>query len=497
MRIAIAEFSQETDTFTPLPSDVSSFEKSTLLAGHDILEKRNGNGVLDGVRLYFRDRKDVELLPVLSAKAVAGGKLKQEAVAFFVRKLTEGLRKLPPFDAMLLSLHGATVSEEEDDVCGYILETVREAIGADIPLVVPLDHHANITSRIVEHSDLTVGHETQPHDPPATGSKAAAALDDLLKRRPRIAKGWVKIPMIAPQDQFLTSTGPMKSWFDRARGIEHGRGVLSVSLYPMQPWIDVREGGWTVTVYTEDDPALARSLAAELAELAWQLREEFWISERLSPAEAIRKAVEAEKPLVVLSDTGDAVYGGAPGDSTTLLGEMVRQRIPCPALVPLVDAEAVERAHAHGIGGATLTIGARHDPFSRPLELSGRIGAICQGLRLTSERGLTDIGKSVLFEVGNIKIVLLQAGGFAINQPILYTHLGLRIEEAKMVVLKTGSNFQYFDPWRSELVRADTPGCTQSRLAEFEWKRLPRPIFPLDDIPRWNAHEAVRSSPPL
>jgi microcystin degradation protein MlrC len=93
--------------------------------------------------------------------------------------------------------------------------------------------------------------------------------------------------------------------------------------------------------------------------------------------------------------------------------------------------------------------------------------------------------------VGNVKIVLLAEGGYAINQPILYTHLGLRMEDARMVVLKTGSNFQYFEPWRKELIRADTPGTTQSDLTTLEWRKLPRPIYPLDPLPEWKAAAAV------
>ncbi len=493
MRIAIAEFSQETDTFTPILSDVSNFKTSTLLFGQSILKRTEGNDVLDGVRAYFRDKKDVELLPILSTKAVASGKLKEEALRYFTLKLKEGLQSQLSFDALLLSLHGATVSEETDDVCGYLLQTIRGLIGPDIPIVVPLDHHANITSRIIENSDIIVGHETQPHDLSATGKKAAATLYDLLQHKPRITKAWVKIPMIAPQDQFLTSVGAMKNWFEQARKLEKTDNVLSISPFPMQPWIDVEEGGWAVVVYTDDNPELAGSIASRLAQQVWDSREEFWVSHRVPPAEAVRKAVEADQALVVLSDTGDAVYGGSAGDSTCLLREMVQQQIPCQAFLPVVDARAVDQAFANGLGKATITVGAKYDPFSEPIELTGQITALSEGLKLVSERGTTDLGKTVLFEVQNLKIVLLANGGYAINQPILYTHLGLRIEDAKMVVLKTGSNFQYFEPWRRELIRADTPGTTQSNLKDFVWKKLPRPVFPLDDIQDWKAKAVVLS----
>ena len=127
---------------------------------------------------------------------------------------------------------------------------------------------------------------------------------------------WQRIPLITPQDQFLTSDGPMKEWFDLARELENRPGVLDVSPYPMQPWLDVAEGGWAVVVHTDADPELAREVAAEMSARAWKLREEFWKSERVSVADAVRSAVAADDGLVILSDTGDSVYGGAPGDNT-------------------------------------------------------------------------------------------------------------------------------------------------------------------------------------
>jgi len=88
--------------------------------------------------------------------------------------------------------------------------------------------------------------------------------------------------------------------------------------------------------------------------------------------------------------------------------------------------------------------------------------------------------------VGEIRIVLLDHRSFAINHPVLYTHLGLDIADAKMVVLKTASNFQFFSRWRSGLIRVDSPGTTQSDLTAFRWQRIPRPTYPLE-LPSFHA----------
>jgi microcystin degradation protein MlrC len=353
---------------------------------------------------------------------------------------------------------------------------------------VALDHHANVTQKMVDHASALIGHETQPHDPPATGRKAAKFLFRVLRGEVRPKVAWRKIPMITPQDQFLTSEGPMKEWFDLAREMERRPGVLDVSPYPMQPWLDVAEGGWSVVVHADNDPELAGAVAAEMAERAWVLREQFWVSGRVAPDEAIRRAVAVERGLVILSDTGDSVYGGAPGDNTCILRALLDAQVTCPVLVPVVDAEAVNGALAAGVGArVTMGLGGKADNiFSQPVQVIGKIAAVSSGFTVDlQDRGICDLGRTALLQVGSISIALLDHRSFAINHPVLYTHLGLDMADAKIVVVKTASNFQFFGRWRNGLIRVDSPGTTQSDLTAFPWKRLPRPIYPFDPLTDW------------
>ena len=494
MRIAIAEVGQETDSFNPVLTTLESFENYGLYLGDRVLEMMPGVGMLGGFLEVARGQPEpVDVAPIIRAWAGACGPIAAAALRYFEEKLVEGLREAMPLDGVFLALHGAAASEADDDLEGYLLDALRRVIGPDVPVVAPLDHHANITRRMVENLDLMVGFRTQPHDSFETGQIAARLLFRQIRGEVRPAVGWRKIPMITQQDQFLTSGGPMKAWFDLAREMETRPGVLSASPFPMQPWLDVQEGGWTALVYTDGDRGLAQSLADELADLAWTLRDRFWVSERVAPDEAVRQAVRAEGGLVILSDTGDSVYGGAPGDSTCLLRALVRQDIPCTALVPLLDPAALDEAVRAGIGShVTLSVGAKHDTvFSQPVEVTGQVTAISKGLQVRLEgRGFGDIGPTALIEIGNVKLVLMARLSFAVNQPILYTHLGIDVDQARMVVVKTASNFQFFASWRRKLIRVDSPGMTQSDLKAFTWRHLPRPIYPLDDLPVWKAGQS-------
>ena len=489
MRIAVAEIAQETDSFSPMVADLADFEAFGLFFGDEILVRMRGVGPIGGMlQVAAEQNPPVELLPLVRAWAGAGGTITAKTLDFLTDRLIASLKKVLPVDAIYLALHGAAASEKEDDVEGHVLSAVREVVGDRLPIAVCLDHHANITQRMVDCADVLIGHETQPHDTIATGRKTARVLFAMLKAELHPTMAWQKIPMITPQDQFLTSQGPMKEWFDLAREMERRPGVIDVSPYPMQPWLDVAEGGWAVVVHTENNSALARSLAIESAAKAWSLRDQFWKSDRVAAADAVRQAVAANAGPIILSDTGDSVYGGAPGDSTCILRELLKQQVSCIALVPVVDTEVVDKAMSAGVGSRiTVDLGGKVDRvFSRPVQITGRIAAVSKGVTVElPDRGVCDLGRTALLEVGQIRIVVLDQRSFAINHPVLYTHLGLEIDDAGIVVVKTASNFQFFSHWRKGLIRVDSPGMTQSDLTAFDWKRVPRPMYPLDELRDW------------
>lgn len=500
MRIAIAYISQETASFTPVPTTLDDFRHFGLYEGDEILEKAAAVGALAGfMRAVEEEGIDLVPLPIIRARAGAGGIITADAYDHFHDTVVQGLQRALPLDGFWFALHGAAVSEEVEDVEGHLLQAARGVVGPEVPIVMPCDHHANITQRIVDHADAVVGHRTQPHNQEDTGYQAAKLLFAIVRGHLRPTTAWNKIPMLTHQEQFLTSTGPMKEWFDLAREMEARadasgrRQVASVSCFPMQPWLDVAEGGWSSLVVTNDNPGLALDLAAELAEKAWSLREAFTRLSSVAPAEAIRRAVAADRGLVVLSDTGDSVFGGAPGDSTILLAEMLRQRIPCTALVPMTDPEAVAAAWQAGEGAEiTVAVGGKRDHlFSRPVEVTGRIAGLAEGWLSADVVGLGafDMGRTALLEVGAIKLVVSEHRGVGGNHPVVYRRFGIEPAEAKMVVLKTASNFQYYADLTSEVIRADTPGLTMSHLEQLPWRKLPRPIYPMDEVPEWRARE--------
>ena len=486
MRIGIASYGQETSSFSPVPTTLETYELYGLFEGEQILEKCREVGAIGGFMQTFDAELEWTPVPIIHGWAGASGPLTAETLHHFAKKIADGLKAAGPLDAMYFALHGAAVADGVHDTEAYLLYIVRQVIGEEVPLVISLDHHANLTQAMVAQVDALVGHRTQPHDQYETGVLAGRLLLGILRKQLEPVMAWRKIPLITHQEQFLTAHGPMKAWFDLAREMETRPGVLSTSNFPMQPWLDVPEGGWATAVVTNGDQALAEELADELADRAWALREEFCRLDSISPQEAVRRAQEAEKGLVILSDTGDSVFGGATGDSTTILAELVRQEVSSLALVPMVDPETVEAAIAAGVGGTlTVMVGGKLDPnFGTPLELTAEVVAIGGGRFDVNMLGFEsfDLGQAVLLAVGAIRILVTEKRGIGGNHPSVYEHFDIDLADAKMVVLKTASNWQFYQQWISEVIRVDTPGGTTSHLEELPWQHLPRPIYPLDEM---------------
>lgn len=167
---------------------------------------------------------------------------------------------------------------------------------------------------------------------------------------------------------------------------------------------------------------------------------------------------------------------------------MLRQGIRRTALVPMIARKAVVRLVEAGEGATvTLPLGGETTAFFRPVTVTGMVRRSGGGWVkvLKTNQHAVDMGRAVAFETGAVKLLLTELRGVAGNEPSVWRAMGVEPEGYGMVVLKTASNFQYFAPLASQLIRVDSPGPGQSDLATLPWRRLPRPIYPFDAIADW------------
>lgn len=489
LRIGLIHLMQETDTFNPVPTTLADFEQVALLEGEAMLQRLDPNGPIAGYCAAVESWDGaVRTLPVLRADAQSGGRLTRETLDELCSRIRAGLEASLPVDGLVVLLHGAASADGVDDVEGHVLTTIRGVVGPDLPLALMLDHHANVTAEMMRHTDLLMAFRTQPHDPFDTAHDLTSIALMLFSGEVRPTTAWRKLPMITHQEQYLTAHGPMKEWFDHARAMERDGRALTVSLFPMQPWLDVEEAGWTVVVVTDGDQAQADALADELADMGWGLRHRFMEQENRTTEDAIAFADDPGRGTVLLSDTGDSVLGGSPGDSTVILGALLRAPVQHRALVPLTDPVAARRLIELRDGDAVdLELGGWSTSFSSPLRVTGTRRAGRDGpVTLPGlPQGSVDMGAAVILDLGRVTVLVTEHPGVGGIHPGVYRALGVEPGHYKMIVMKTASNFQYMRDITTTFVRVATPGPTQSDVLSLPWSRIPRPMFPLDEMETW------------
>ncbi|MGH7248233.1 MAG: M81 family metallopeptidase, partial [Pseudomonadota bacterium] len=338
MSIAIASIMQESNTFSPVPT---CYEDFTPVFAHAALERHLGKMTEMGGFLSILAKSRKQVAPVCAAWAITANRLRRADFTRLMDEFASHLEAVKQPEGLLLAMHGAQTAEGSDDVEGHVLGRARQILGPEIPIVVTLDLHANVTRAMVERSTAIVGYRTYPHiDMYETGQKAAKLLLNTLARKMKPAMAWRKLPLSVNAENQQTSHGPARRLWLRAEAIERAGKAEAVSIFPVQAWMDIEEMGSAVVVVTNGDARAADRQAAAIAQKFWDTRREFEAT--LTPVEeAIRLALGTKGGPVVLAESADSTGSGSPGDSTGVLKHLVKAPLTGPAAIFLVDPEAV------------------------------------------------------------------------------------------------------------------------------------------------------------
>ena len=482
LRIAVGRLWQETNTFSEARTSLEAFQRSSFLRGADLIASLPSQ---DDELAGFADvllPAGIEIVPLAAVSTWCGGPVEEDAVREITTAFLDSLDS--PVDAVLLALHGALAGVETLDVSGHLVSAIRRKIGSKIPFVATFDHHGNLTREIIDSLDALTAYRHCPHtDMRETGSRGASLLLEILegKLRPRLV--FRKLPLVTPCEGFLTGQSPMKDWHDLGRAAEAAGRARDVSLFAVQPWLDVPELGWSVAVLANEQDRDADALADELARHAWEHRKSFYVP-KYEPAEAVRLAASHHEGPVVIADGADATNGGSPGDSTCLLREMLAQQIHCPVLLTMVDPDAITALVKTGIGNQiTMSIGAgRSRKYHEPLEVTGCIQRFSDGQFQLQGHGAQQVnmGRCAVLAVGSIQILISEFAGPG-HDPAVFRHIGLVPENAQIVVVK--STVGHMEAYREIMklnLPTECPGPSPSRLERLDYRHIPHPIYPFD-----------------
>ena len=472
-RIAIAGIAIESSTFSPAQSTEAAFHART---GDDIF----------GMYPFFSpdsaNRKRANWFPTLRGHALPGGIVTREAYESLTNKILTMLKENLPYDGIFFDIHGAMSVVGLDDPEGDLITRIRQVVGTETMISTSMDLHGNVSWLLAQHSDLITCYRMAPHEDAMESKKRA--VDNLLERletgkgKPAY-KAWIPVPILLPGEKTSTRIEPGKSLYAKVDPITRRDGIVDAAIWVGYAWADEPRNHAVVMAYGDDKEAVGNA-AEELAHSFWEVRNEFvFVAPTASLEESLNKAIASKKHPFIISDMGDNPTAGGAGDVTWTLTEILKRpefvsehgpeliyaSIPGPAFI--------EKAVEAGVGGSIdATAGADvDDRYAPPVRLKGTI--------VTIEHGDQHAETEVVVQVGSIKVIVTKK-----RKPYHYekdfTRLGLNPRESDIVVVKIGYLVPELYTMRADWIMALTPGGVDQDLERLGYKRINRPMFPLD-----------------
>ncbi|TRX66245.1 M81 family metallopeptidase [Carboxylicivirga sp. M1479] len=472
-RIAVAGLAIESSTFSPAITHEDAFHT---LYGADVLK------YYPFLRDGSKARQQAIWFPTLKAKAIPGGIVSREAYESLLAQTLERLEENLPYDAMYLELHGAMSVVGLDDPEADYVEHIRKLVGEKTIISTCMDLHGNVSERLAQNLDLITCYCMAPHeDAMESKQRAVETLLERLKNgkgKPKY-KAWVPVPILLPGEKTSTRIEPGKSLYAQLVPASAQEGVLDASIWVGYAWADEPRNRAVVMV-TGDDKDKVKLTAEELAQNFWDVRNQFeFVAPVASLDECLELAINSSKHPFIISDMGDNPTAGGAGDVTWTLTELLARNefkaADGPSLIyaSIPGPELVDKAVEVGIGGhVEANVGAMVDQrYSPPIRLKGKVEAIKHGDKHAESE--------VVVKVGSISVIVTKK-----RKPYHYekdfSELGLNPRETDIVVVKIGYLVPELYNMRADWMMALTPGGVDQQLERLGYKRVVRPMFPLD-----------------
>jgi microcystin degradation protein MlrC len=478
----VASLVQETNTFSPRPTVLEDY---TVLVGEEASRSLAGTNTEFAGAAAGLEELGAEAVPLLAAWALPSGRVTDETFEYLAGLLDRELVRALPLDGLVLSLHGAMVAGSIFDADAALIEVARSRIGS-VPLGACLDLHANVTERMVELADIMVGYHTEPHiDMASTGARIAGLIVRTARDEILPVMALAKRPMLVPAEGMRTDVGPM-SEVRRLADSRTAGSVLDVSLFPVQPWLDVPELGLGVLVVTDGDPAGAGSLAEELAGEVWRRRDRMTTPRLMTPEEAFGAARGSDCRPFVMAHTADCPTAGAPGDDPVMVTGAARHAADLVVLHSVVDPEASRRCRSAVGERVRLAVGGVFEKSVVPVEVEGTVTSAGAGAYRLTGQSFTgrevSMGEWAVITTGNHHLLVSSAPSITAD-PATWRHAGLDPDRADVLIVRSCSDYRAnFPASAPEAVTLDLPGPSTPRLESLEFRYAPRPLYPHDRV---------------
>ena len=481
MKVLIGQFNTESNANVPYKSDITAYD---IAFGDKCVQKMQ-------VGQIFADA-GIEVIPSIYAVAGAAGVIRRNAYdyieACFVKTVREHLYEI---DGIYLMLHGAGEVEGLGSAEHHVLAAIRKVTGPYLPIMVVCDPHGNLCQSYVEQTTLIRSYRESPHtDKIESWHWVAAQLCAFLKDRQNIHSVYRKLSLILGGEQSVSADEPVRSINRYMDELEQDPRIRSCSWHVGYIRHDTPVAGCGIVVVPQntEDQAYAEEIADKLAAYVWERRHEFhYTGLTAQPEEALQMALEAPQGPAVITDSGDNTTSGATGWNTYAL----RQVLACAdrkksfLFASICDPQAYQKA-ASAAEGTTieLPLGVGKDTMSVPVNLKAAVGSRGDICKYHGDKIDCVVGQGVLLKVQTEPTldILVTSTGYPIVVEQQLQALGIDWTDYDVTVLKQGYIFPHFKQKAGFYVMSLTDGATPQDTAHIPFKRIMRPMYPVDDI---------------
>ncbi len=490
MRVLCAMMKHETNSFSPVITDLDRFRSWGLYRNEEVIKAYTGTRMPLTAYIEQAQARGAKIITPVAAEAMPGGLVEIDTYETLAGWILEPIKQ-GGIDAIFLDLHGAMTTRHLDDGEGELLRRIRE-IAPATPIAVTLDLHANLTEEIVSNCDTLIGYKTYPHvDMYEVGNQIASVLWRQIDGEVKSTQSWGLSPVLAQTLRMGTSDEPMKSLQAKTVELEKDPRMLAVSVFGGFPMVDIPNAGAAVVVATDNDQALADQTRDELLAAIWDVHKELVYQHRALES-TLQEAAKVKQFPTMLLDHADNVGSGGTADVMTVVRAVLNSDLDDVAVAAIYDPAAVKQMHTAGLGARlTLELGGKLDMPSielsgEPLEVTGEVINISDGRWIVKGPMYTgvqvDTGPTAVFKTGNLRVVVTSIHHEPWDAGILSNN-GIDPVACKYILLKSRIHYRAgFAQYEKNTFTLDGIGVTTSDNSVLRYAKLRRPIYPLDEI---------------
>lgn len=491
MKLLLASFKHETNTFSPVRTDLKRFFKNSpeVVVGEAAYLSRKGTGTGIGGLISACEDHGVDFYVAVSGHSRASGYVENEAFEEISTIILDAMRN-DDYDGILLDLHGAMVTRQFEDAEGELLKRMRE-INPDIPIGVVLDMHANIYPEFVSKVNVLTGFHTYPHlDMEDAGKRAGDLLIRNIRKEISPVLYFSNRPMLPHIMKQGTHANPNKGLQEKCINLEKTT-LLSASLFTGFPHADIKNAGLSAVFCTDGNIDLAKEECEKLLDEAWNERSNF-VQPPCSIDTAFTRAASLKETPIVILDHCDNASSGGTMDTTEVLKAALDRGFKNAVFFAIQDPAAVEQAKSVGLGntgdfqlGGKASLASTKDA-NPPLNLNARVinlhngkvifhGPMSAGVEIS-------MGETAVLECAGIKIVIISTQAEP-SDLSCFTTLDIDVHSADYIIIKSRIHWRAgLGPIARHVIECDSVGVTTSDYSKLDFGRVRRPIYPLDNI---------------